>query len=263
TDERHRAILHQGLGALAFYRDRYGEARDHFARAQEIFAGTDEHRGHAYAHLGLGSVHLFHGRQDEAAVELGQARETFSVCHDESGEAFALQALGIVHRNQGRQDEAAQCLGQALEIFRRLGSRYGQACALFSLGLHHKARGDLAQTERALLDAVELFASCPRDEALALHVLAATYAEQGDAGRASEMMSRSLTVFSPEDESVGKAATLYSLGWVAHRNQRAGEAVACFEQALQLFRRLDMQVHVGRTVTALRQLGLTVPDRRS
>ncbi|MEU0881599.1 BTAD domain-containing putative transcriptional regulator [Lentzea sp. NPDC005914] len=265
TGERHRAILHQGLGALAFYRDRYGEASEHFASAQDIFAGTDEHRGHAYAHLGLGSVHLFHGRQDEAADQLGRARETFSACLDESGEAFALQALGIVHRNQGRLDDAARCLGQALEIFSGLGNRYGQACALFSLGLHHKARGDLARTERSLLDAVELFraASCPRDEALALHVLAATYAEQGDAGTASEMMSRSLTVFSPEDESAGKAATLYSLGWVAHRNQRADEAAACFEQALHLFQRLDMQAHVGRTVTALRQLGLSVPDLRS
>jgi tetratricopeptide (TPR) repeat protein len=136
---------------------------------------------------------------------------------------------------------------------------------LFSLGLHHRARGDLDRSEQALLDAIELFraASCPRDEALALHVLAATYAERGDAGRASEMMSRSLTVFSPEDESVGKAATLYSLGWVAHRNQRLDEAAACFEQALQLFVQLDMQVHVDRTVDALRQLGLTVPDRRS
>lgn len=264
-DERHQAILHQGLGALAFYRDRYGEASEHFARAQEIFAGTDEHRGHAYAHLGLGSVHLFHGRQDEAAVHLGQARETFRDCDDLSGEAFALQAMGIVHRNQDRLDEAARCLGRALEIFRGLDSRYGQACALFSLGLHHKARGDLARTEQALLDAIDLFrsASCSRDEALALHVLAATYAEQGDAGKASEMMSRSLTVFPQEDESVGKAATLYSLGWVAHRNQRLDEAAACFEQALRLFDRLGMRGHAGRTVDALRQLGLTVPDRRS
>ncbi|MFS8104439.1 tetratricopeptide repeat protein [Lentzea alba] len=264
-DERHKAILHQGLGALAFYRDRYGEANEHFARAQEMFAAIGDDRGLAYANLGLGSVHLFHGKLDEAAVELGRARETFGGCADDSGEAFALQALGVVHRNQGRLDEAAGSLDRALEIFRRLNSRYGQACALFSLGLHHKTRGDLAQTEQALLNAVELFraASCPRDEALALHVLAATCAEQGDAGKASEMMSRSLTVFSPDDESVGKAATLYSLGWVAHRNQRPDEAIACFEQALALFERLDMQVHVSRTVEALGQLGLSVPDRRS
>lgn len=263
VEDRHRAILHQGLGALAFYRDHYGEASEHFGQAQEIFARTGEHRGHAYANLGLGSVHLFHGRLDEAAVRLERSRETFGCCQDESGEAFALQALGIVHRNQGRLDDAARCLGKALEIFRRLGSRYGQACALFSIGLHHKARGDLSQTEQALLDAIELFraASCPRDEALALHVLAASYAEQGDAGKASEMMSRSLTVFSPEDESAGKAATLYSLGWVAHRNQRPDEAAACFEQALRLFQRLDMQVHVSRTVNALQQLGLTVQGR--
>ncbi|WP_330277478.1 tetratricopeptide repeat protein [Lentzea sp. NBC_00516] len=263
TEDRHRAILHQGLGALAFYRDHYGEANEHFTTAQEIFARIGEHRGHAYANLGLGSVHLFHGRQDEAAVRLGQAHETFGACADASGEAFALQAMGIVHRNQGRLDDAERCLGSALEIFSGLASRYGQACALFSLGLHHKARGDLARTEKALLDAIGLFraASCPRDEALALHVLAATYAEQGDAGRASEMMSRSLTVFPQEDESVGKAATLYSLGWVAHRNQRPEEAAVCFEQALRLFDRLDLQVHVRRTVDALEQLGLTVPAR--
>ncbi|MFI6093983.1 BTAD domain-containing putative transcriptional regulator [Lentzea sp. NPDC051213] len=261
---RHQAILHQGLGALAFYRDRYGEANEHFVAAQKLFAWIGEHRGHAYANLGLGSVHLFHGRQDEAAEQLARAHELFSG-QDAGGAAFALQALGIVHRNQGRLDEAAQCLGTALETFRGLDSRYGQACALFSLGLHHKARGDLARTEEALLEAVELFrtASCPRDEALALHVLAATYAEQGDAGRASEMMSRSLTVFSPEDESAGKAATLYSLGWVAHRNQRPDEAAACFEQALRLFARLDMQVHITRTVNALHQLGLNVADPQS
>jgi tetratricopeptide (TPR) repeat protein len=130
--------------------------------------------------------------------------------------------------------------------------------------MHHNARGDRASAERAMVEAIELFraASCPRDEALALHVLAATCAEQGDAGRASELMARSLTVFSPEDESVGRAATLYSLGWVAHRNERLDEATACFDQALRLFERLDMAEHRSRTISALDRLGLSVPDRR-
>lgn len=69
---------------------------------------------------------------------------------------------------------------------------------MLSLGLHHQAKGDLGRAEQALHEAVELFnaTSCPRDEALALRVLACC-AEQGDADRAAELMSRSLTVFSP------------------------------------------------------------------
>lgn len=261
---RSRAILRQGLGALAFYLDRYDEASEHFAGARTIFADIGEDRGHAYSNLGLGSVHLFHGRHDEAAVRLGQARAGFTRCADASGEAFALQGLGIVHRNQGRLEEAALCLDGALTIFRGLGSQYGQACALFSLGMHHDARGDRESAERAMIEAVELFraASCPRDEALALHVLAATHAERGDASRAAELMARSLTVFSPGEETVGKAATLYSLGWVTHRNQHPEEAAACFDEALRLFERLDMPLHRARTMSALRRLGLIVPDRR-
>ncbi|MET7990991.1 BTAD domain-containing putative transcriptional regulator [Amycolatopsis sp. NPDC005232] len=260
---RSRAILHQGLGALAFYRDRYGEASEHFAQARGIFAGIGEVRGRAYSNLGLGSVHLYHGEHDEAAAELGQARNTFDRCADASGGAFALQALSIVHRNRGNLGEAAECLDRALTTFRGLGSRYGQACALFSLGLHHQARGDRESTERALVEAVELFraASCPRDEALALHVLAATCAAHGDADRASKLMSQSLTVFSPEDESAGKACSLYSLGWVAHRNQRLDEAAACFDEASRLFERLSMPLHNARALSALSDLGLSLPGR--
>ncbi|MEV4603477.1 BTAD domain-containing putative transcriptional regulator [Amycolatopsis sp. NPDC049253] len=260
---RSRAILHQGLGALAFYRDRYGEASEHFAQAQGIFAEIGEIRGHAYSNLGLGSVHLYHGKHDEAAAELGQARAGFARCADASGEAFALQALSIVHRNRGNLEQAAKCLDRALTTFRGLGSRYGQACALFSLGLHHQARGDRESTERALVEAVDLFraASCPRDEALALHVLAATCAAHGDADRASKLMSQSLTVFSPEDESVGKACSLYSLGWVAHRNQRLDEAAACFDEASRLFERLSMPLHNARALSALNDLGLSLPVR--
>lgn len=260
---RSRAILHQGLGALAFYRDRYGEADDHFAQAQRFFAEIGESRGHAYANLGLGSVHLFHGRHAAAAAELDQARATFERCADTAGGAFVQQALGIVHRNQGRLEEAARCLGRALTAFRDLGSRYGQACALFSLGLHHKDRGDREAAESALAEAIELFhaASCPRDEALALHVLAATCAEQGDADRASSLMSRSLAVFSPDDESADKASVLYSLGWVAHRNRRFEESAACFEEAAELFERLGMPLSHERTVSARDRLGLSVPSR--
>jgi len=260
---RSRAILHQGLGALAFYRDRYGDANEHFAQAQEIFADIGESRGRAYANLGLGSVHLFHGAHDEAAAELAQAQEAFDRCEDANGEAFALQALGIVHRNRGDLDKAALCLDRALTTFRGLGSRYGQACALFSLGLHHKARGDREASERALVEAIELFraASCPRDEALALHVLAAICAELGDAERASKLMSQSLTTFSPEDESVGKASALYSLGWVAYRNQRLDEAADCFDQASRLFERLGMSLHRETATSAQHLLGLSVPSR--
>ncbi|WP_432854283.1 BTAD domain-containing putative transcriptional regulator [Amycolatopsis sp. CA-161197] len=260
---RSRAILHQGLGALAFYRDRYGEASEHFEQARGIFAEIGEIRGHAYSNLGLGSVHLYHGKHDEAAAELGQARAAFGRCADASGEAFALQALSIVHRNRGNLEAAAECLDRALTTFRGLGSRYGQACTLFSLGLHHQARGDREPTERALVEAVELFraASCPRDEALALHVLAATCAAHGDADRASQLMAQSLTVFSPEDESVGKACSLYSLGWVAHRNQRLDEAAACFDEASRLFERLSMPLHNARALSALNDLGLSLPGR--
>lgn len=263
TEARHEAILHQGLGALAFYRDRFAEAEGHFARAQQIFAEIGEIRGRAYANLGLGSVQMFHSSHDDAAILLARAKADFRRCADARGEAFALQALGVVRRNQGRLDEAAMLLGGALESFRSLHCAYGQACALFSLGLHHDARGDLKSTERLLMESVELFrsASCPRDEALALHVLAATHAQDGDAGRASALMSRSLAVFSPADESPSHAAMLYSLGWVAHRNQRPGEAADYFDQALRLYEKLEMPMPQAKVITALHSLGLSVPDR--
>lgn len=134
---------------------------------------------------------------------------------------------------------------------------------MFSLGLHHGARGNLKSTERVLMESVELFrsASCPRDVALALHMLAATHAQDGNAGQASALMSRSLAVFSPADESPSHAAMLYSLGWVAHRNQQPGQAASYFDQALRLYERLDMPVPQAKVRTALHSLGLNVPDR--
>ncbi|WP_410594275.1 BTAD domain-containing putative transcriptional regulator [Amycolatopsis sp. lyj-23] len=260
---RSRAILHQGLGALAFYQGRYDEASEHFARAQVRFGELGEHRGRAYANLGLGSVHLFHGDHGEAAAALERARAGFDGCADAGGRAFALQGLGIVRRDQGRLEEAARCLDEALATFRRLGSRYGQACVSFSLGLHHKARGDREAAERTLSEAIELFhaASCPRDEALALHVLAATCAQQGDADRASTLMARSLAVFSPEDDSVADACAQYSFGWVAHGNRRPDEAAGRFDRSARLSERFGMTLHRERATAAQRLLGLSVPSR--
>ncbi|HEX8866362.1 MAG TPA: BTAD domain-containing putative transcriptional regulator, partial [Lentzea sp.] len=206
-DVHHQAVLHQGLGALAFYRDHFHEASAYFTTAQRLFADRGDVRGHAYADLGVGSVHMFHGRHDEAVTELTRALAVFRDCQDACGEAFSLQGLGVVRRNQGRLDDAEALLDSSLAIFAELGCGYGRACTLFSLGLHHNARGDIEATERALMEAVELFGavSCPRDEALALHVLAAVHARQGDASRAAELMARSQVAFSPADESVGKA----------------------------------------------------------
>ncbi|MFD9733350.1 BTAD domain-containing putative transcriptional regulator [Umezawaea sp. NPDC059074] len=262
TGARHQAMLHQGLGALAFYRDRFAEAEVHFAQAQRIFAEIGEVHGHAYANLGLGTVQMFYSNHDDAAILLVRAKASFQCTADAYGEAFALQALGVVRRNQGRLDDAATFLGQALDSFRALRFAYGQACALFSLGMYHSAQGDLKSAERALMESAELFRSvcCPRDEALALHVLAATHAQEGDAGRAFALMSRSLESFSPADESPSHAAMLYSLGWVAHRDQRPGDAADYFGRALRLYEKLAMPMPQDKVRTALRSLGLSVPD---
>ncbi|HUQ59438.1 AfsR/SARP family transcriptional regulator [Lentzea sp.] len=262
-ERRHRAVLSQGLGALAFYRDHFHEASVRFVAAQRLFADAGDAHGRAYADLGVGSVHMFHGRHDEAATELTRALAVFRECEDACGEAFSLQGLGVVHRNQGRLGDAEAFLNGSLAIFAALGCGYGRACTLFSMGLHHNARGDLEATERALMESVELFgaASCPRDEALALHVLAAVCAQQGDADRAAELMARSQATFRPADESAGKAETLYSLGWVAHRTGRVDDAAACFGEAWRLFELLDMPMHQERTVKALTRLGLTAPGR--
>ncbi|MEV6237267.1 BTAD domain-containing putative transcriptional regulator [Lentzea sp. NPDC051838] len=260
-EKHHQAVLRQGLGALAFYRDHFHEASAYFAQAQRLFADAEDVRGHAYADLGVGSVHMFHGQHDEAVVELTRALDVFRGCEDDCGEAFSLQGLGVVRRNQGRLDDAEKLLDDSLAIFVELGCAYGRACTLFSMGLHHNAKGDLEATERTLMEAVDLFgaASCPRDEALALHVLAAVHAQRGDANRAAELMARSQVAFSPADESVGKAETLYSLGWVAHRTGRADHAAACFDQAWRLFNRLDMPMHRSWTEHALTGLGLPLP----
>jgi Tfp pilus assembly protein PilF len=69
-------------------------------------------------------------------------------------------------------------------------------------------------------------------------------------------MSRSLAVFSPADQSPSHAATLYSLGWVAHRNQRPGEAADYFEQTLRLYEKLDMPMRQATVRTALHSLGI-------
>jgi DNA-binding SARP family transcriptional activator/tetratricopeptide (TPR) repeat protein len=258
---RSRAILHQGLGVVAFYRDRYGDASEHFGHAQRVFADVGEERGHAYANLGLGTMHMFHARHDDAAVELDRARAAFHRCADASGEAFARQALGIVRRNQGLLDQARQYLDSALTSFRALDNKFGQATTLFSLGLYHDVRRDEANVEAAMTAAVDLFheASCPREQAMVLHVFAAIHARWGDAGRASDLMARSQAVFSPEGNSVDKGNTLYSMGWVAHRNHRVDEAVACFTEALRLFDGLDLPL--TRTVSAMRELGLSEPLR--
>ncbi|WP_163505129.1 AfsR/SARP family transcriptional regulator [Fodinicola acaciae] len=254
--DRSQAILHQGLGALAFYRERFRDAYAHFGEARRIFIAIGETRGLAYADLGLGTVQLFRGRDDDAVIRLTEARSVFSQCADTSGEAFTLQGLGIACRHMGQLGDALAYLERALGIFRRLSIQYGQACVLFSLGVLYDAQDEPAAAEAALSRAGELFraSACPRDEALALRVRAAFLAQRGDVDLASALIARSLTVLPQADESGGTAAAMDGLGRIAHQDGRRDAAAAYFGQALHLYERLDLPFQQARTITALGDL---------
>ncbi|MCO6006261.1 tetratricopeptide repeat protein [Actinoallomurus purpureus] len=242
--------MRYGLGLLATAQDRYKDATGHLTAAvtgsRELGAPVRAAR----ALNALGDVHHICDRLDDAFACFQEALEIAERHGDLTGRANGLLNLGLVHRDRGDPVASLAHLDRALATFRSAGDEYGEAHVLrFLAATHYHSRTDLAAAHRHATRAIGLFRRFGDGlaETRSLRLLAMVLTAEGRPRSGVDLLDRCLTAFREQGDLFGEASTLWALGGAAHDDGDTVRAVACLEQALALFHRLDVPLWEART----------------
>ncbi|GAB3983104.1 hypothetical protein GCM10029978_088690 [Actinoallomurus acanthiterrae] len=246
--------MRYGLGLLATAQDRYKDADRHLTAAvtgsRELGAPVRAAR----ALNALGDVHHICDRLDDAFACFQEAMRIAERHDDPTGRANSLLNLGLVHRDRGDPAASLAHLDRALETFRSAGDEYGEAHVLrFLAATHYHSRTDLAAAHRHATRAIGLFRRFGDGlaEIRSLRLRAMVLTAEGHPRAGIDLLDRCLTAFREQGDLFGEASTLWALGGAAHDADDTVRAVACLEEALDLFRRLDVPLWEARTRSRL------------
>jgi tetratricopeptide (TPR) repeat protein len=207
------------LGAALVLHRELGD-RDSEAETLRVLAGLGSASGDHGGALGL------------AQAAIGLARDT----GNRRIEADALLALALAWEGLGELAQAAQVYQQALVLARQTSERHPEVQALVGLAVvEHRLGVDGArcQAERAL--ALAGRAGYRLLEGNARTALAVIALDTGQLEQAITQARAALAIHHQSGHRPGQAHTLAMLGHALRRTQDTDAALACWQQALDLF----------------------------
>jgi tetratricopeptide (TPR) repeat protein len=240
-DRSTEAAALRSLGTLRFVQGDLGGARERHLASLDLSAGLADFSGEADAHRRLAELDLFQGRLAEAEAHLALVL-TFSRTSSNSGlEAVALLQLGEIRRKVGDLEAALALAKQALSLAQEYGNRSLELSALFCVGA---VLGTLEQIEEARHWFEKALALADRlgdrqKTAELLNNLAALFFASGDVTGAEGYAKRSLALARELAFPFAEANALDGLGVVALVSGDATRALVYFEQAHEIFQRLE------------------------
>jgi len=272
-----RAAYFNHLGAMAYERAAYAEARELWQQALEFFTRAEgpAHPSVATALNNLGNAAFSLAEYDEARSYFERALElrerSLGPLHPDL--AASLNALGIVAKHVGDYGGARAYMERALSIEEQgLGTSHPDlAMSLNNLGNLAFAEGDYRAARdfhrRALALKQQTLSAEHPELATSLNNLGNAESELGEFAAAQANFARALSIletsFGPEHPSV--AVTLDNLGLVAAMQGEFVQARSLHERALALGEASLGEQHpeLAYTLTALGEalLGCEAPER--
>ena len=263
----HRAGQAKALANLGGVRRMTGDLRGAIRDLQEsldLYQGSDEQSGQALALMYLGECRKATGDLPEAARTVQRAVDLQAGLGSRLGEASALNTLGEIRGRMGEHAEALRDLRRALDLYTGLESRLGQGITLSKTGLVRHLSGDLSGAAADLLAALEIFRSLgsPGNEAWALNMYAPVVVATGDHAQALVLFQDALRLGRETRQTDEEAFALEGIGGCHLHAGDTEAAVSHLEQALEIYRRLDMPADAERVQARIAQAeGGAAPSR--
>lgn len=247
TDALWPLFLHRGHYAERLEVDRMG-----LAGARASADATGEAKMLNRVGMALRDV----GQLDEAAEHFGAALVIWRQLHNDHRVAGSLRRLGTLAADRGNLDDAVRYFNDALGIFRRLGEPRRAALALSDLGATLTTAGRTTEAIAHLQEAALLIAGTrdPFNEARISSRLGRAQVHDGQLDDAAGSLDRALSVLREIGSLPGQADALESLGELAERSMRPGEARRHYEEALAILTRLGA-ARAPRIRARLQRLG--------
>ena len=154
-----QALVHNNLGASAYFDGRWDEAVNLYERSREARLKSGDPIEAARAEENLGEVLCDRGNLDEADAVLRDALRVWKAAKNPGETAFVTGQLGRVASRDGRFGEADALFAEAVQIFREIGARYDvvdvRSRIVENLVFQGHAQAAMDEIDRAMHDAEE------------------------------------------------------------------------------------------------------------
>ncbi|MBI5354037.1 MAG: tetratricopeptide repeat protein [Chloroflexi bacterium] len=168
----------------------YGNSRNSFYEAYQIYSQIGDLKGKALAANRLGTVATMQSEYIEAEKYLQESLSLTKQLNDQHGMAGALLNLGEVQRHLGQFTEARACYVEASRLFSELGLHRGMCIAENNLGHIAVQLQDHPSSRQHYMVALECakIANLTPDKLDTLAGLAIIFVQRGQCGEAARLI---------------------------------------------------------------------------
>lgn len=154
---REAARVHNNMGAVLFYEDRWEEAMAHYQSSLELAERCGEVSTKAYALSNIGQILSRRGEEERALRYLDESSRVFERLGDEYMVSTNLLARGILYRELGDWERSRAFFRRGLEALQRLDMPREMAEAEYEYGLALMRKGEKAEARKRLRSALETY----------------------------------------------------------------------------------------------------------
>ena len=248
-----RAEVHCRLANLYRTRCRWDDALRHARESARIANRLEDKKQYAEAVNAEAIIHQSRGEFDQATPLL---QRVLTLTDDARMRGIALQNLGAIAALSGDLGSAERYFSESYGCFIRCGNTRGEAHSLNSYGKAVLDRGNAKLAEEVLHKAVELAKAADDAEIIALSTL--NYAEavgrRGDLARAEDLASTALGYFAHTGNRWLQIECLRLLGDLHARGRNPATARRCYEEGLEIAKKIGAKVEMSALTRALATL---------
>jgi tetratricopeptide (TPR) repeat protein len=247
------AEVHCRLANLYRTRCQWDEALKHARDSARIASRFGDKKQFAEALNAEAIIYQSRGEFEHAKPIL---ERVLTLTDDARMRGIALQNLGAIAFLSGDAGSAERHFRESYGCFIRCGNTRGEAHSLNSYGKAILERGDAVQAEEVLQKAVEIARAAEDAEMIALSTL--NYAEavsrRGDISRAEDLASTALGYFAHTGNRWLQIECLRLLGQLHTANRNPDTARRCYEEGLDIAKKIGAKVEVAAMSRALSAL---------
>jgi tetratricopeptide (TPR) repeat protein len=233
------------LGIVSDQSGEYAAARGHFRTALAIAQEAGYQIGVAEAHHYLATLAGRHNELDDALTHFDQAIAFYERIGDRQNCEQVRGNLASAFIQARRFAEALEPAEQALSFFVAVGNAFRTAHNASNLAEAHAELGNFDQAEEYAH--VVLRQNQPQSHPYALYTLGTIHLGRGDLLQAERSYDQSRRLAEINDDLYLLAFAWRALGEVMRAQGHKARAEQAFAQALDLFRRLQIDEEVRRT----------------
>lgn len=248
-NRRGEAAILYSLGTLSLYQQRFDEAAQRLAVAEQAFKELGDGHGYSLVLRNLAFIDRVHSRYESAESRCQEALGGLRAAGDQIGEAHTLSSLAQISIERCAWDSASELLNTALELVEANDARRVRAQILCRLGEVQLRCEDFPKAVTTFTNAI----STVRDygdqvgEVYALRGLGMALARQGDASAERHLLSAlTQATYIADRMMIGRLRL--DLGHLYLESKRPQQALEVLKEAAKLFGALALPVWQSRTL---------------